>query len=68
MNKASEKIKQSLDKYSKLLAEVKDMEAALKKVDLDSFHAAHERMMNCLESVELLIDESEDDELLVENL
>lgn len=68
MDKASEKIKEYIDQYSTLLQEVKDMEAALKKVDMDSFHAAHERMMNCLETVELMIHSEEDEEKLqIEN-
>lgn len=66
MDKASEKIQHFLDKYTNLLQEVEAMKLALSKVDLDSFHEAHERMMNYLETIEILI-ESDDKTMEVDD-
>lgn len=65
MDKASQQIKQQLELYSNMLAELENMKKALKKVDMDSFHVAHERLMNGIEAVELSqqIEEETDEEL-----
>ena len=59
--KASHQISGVLEVYSKIQASISDMKAAIDRADLDSFYTSHERMLDLIESLEILRDSELED-------